>query len=395
MLAMSRPRPRVADVSVSRLAIDVLEAPRGPRLLPLGAGFPTAATLPLLELSRCYARAARLHVGAMSACEQRAGTKLLRETVARQLMEIGCAVSADEIVITNGAQEAMVLALRAVTSPNDVVAVESPSYFGILQTLEALSLRAFELPTHPTRGVDLGALEDAAGKGLLRACVLMPTFQNPLGFRMHDADKRQAVEILARHGVTLIEDDVFGALGCETPRPVAAKSFDAAGTVILCSSFSKTVSPALRIGWLAPGRYLEEVLRQKFLLNVSTATIPQLALADFCRGNRFRRATQAAARIYARRRHTMREAVLDSFPEGTACSTPMGGYYLWVELPRGYDSMTLYREALSHRITLSPGRLFAPMRGNLNHLRLSCAALDGNQLTSAVSRLGELAKALV
>jgi len=393
-LGISRPGRQPGAVSVSRLAIETLEEPRTPRLVRLGAGAPDEQTLPLAELSRCYARAARVHIDAMSRYEHRAGSKPLREAIARHLVNLSCEIGAEEIVVTNGAQEALVLALRACTAPNDVVAVESPTYFGILQVLEALSLRAFELPTHPIRGVDPDALETAARSGMLKACVLMPTYQNPLGFRMHDADKQRVVEMLARNGVTLIEDDVFGDLGVEMPRPAAAKSFDASGAAILCGSFSKTVSPALRIGWLTPGRYLDEVLRQKFLMNLTTAPIPQLALADFCRGNRFDRATRSAARVYAQRLHVMREAVLDSFPDGTACSTPQGGYYLWVEMPKECDAMVLYRRAMSHGIMLSPGRLFARMGGNRNAVRLSCGILSADRIPSAVSKLGQLAKHL-
>jgi DNA-binding transcriptional MocR family regulator len=390
-LDQTRPRRQPGEVNVGRLAMDVLAATSRPGMIPLGAGVPDESMLPITALARAYSRAARVNFRAAAGYIGPNGVAVLREAVSRLLVESGCRECADDIVIANGGQEALMLALRAVTSPNDIVAVESPTYFGVLQALEALGLRALELPTDAIDGIDLDALEAAAQKGGIAACVLMPTYQNPLGFRMSDAAKQRAVEILARYKVTLIEDDIFGALGTETPRPLVAKSFDDAGDVILCGSFSKTVSPALRLGWLAPGRHLEEILHQKFLINIATATIPQLALADFLVGNRFRRATQTAARTYAQRTHLMREAVLRHFPEGTNCSTPVGGFLLWVEMPEPCRTMALYEKALEDGITFAPGRLFTRAASNDRSLRINCAAIEADDIDGVISRLGALA----
>ncbi|MEJ2122833.1 MAG: PLP-dependent aminotransferase family protein [Alphaproteobacteria bacterium] len=239
--------------------------------------------------------------------------------------------------------------------------------------------------------MDIDALEAAARRGEIQACILTPTHQNPLGFCMSDSDKQAAVETLARYEIPLIEDDVFGALGLEYPRPRPAKAYDTAGNVIYCGSFSKVLSPAFRLGWLAPGRYAEEVLWQKILLNISSPTILQLAMVDYLKGNRFRRVTQLAARHYAQRIQTLRDAVLEHFPAGTTCSAPVGGYYLWVEMPGDYDSATLYRHALSNGITLTPGRLFTSAGGYRSCLRMSVAAVTAKVIPEAVAKLGRLA----
>lgn len=391
VIRQSRPRQQPGEVSVSTLAIEVLEATSDPGVIPLGAGVPNSETLPVVELARCHARAARMNASKLASYEHPRGDPALREVVSQILVQMGCSESTDDIVISNGGQEALMLALRATTQANDVVAVESPVYFGILQALEALGLRALELPTHPRSGIDLEALEAAARNDRIRACVLTPTYQNPLGFRMADRDKQHAVDILARYGVALIEDDIAGALGLENPRPRPAKVYDATGNVILCGSFSKTVSPAMRVGWLAPGRYLEDVVQQKFLLNICSPALEQLAMAEFLKGNRYRRATQAAAQKYARRLRVLRDAVIETFPSGTACSTPVGGFFLWVEMPDGYDAMALYTLALDNGISLSPGRLFARGDGYRNAFRLSVAAISEDKIRESVARLGSLA----
>lgn len=391
IMPSSRPRQQPGEVSVSKLAMDVLEAMARPDVAPFGAGIPNQDLLPTAELARCYSRAARLNHLQLAGYEQPGGASALRDAVAQILIQMGCSESPDDIAITNGGQEALILALRATTCPQNVVAVESPIYFGVLQALEALDLRALELPTHPRDGIDIDALETAASSGSIQACILSPTYQNPLGFCMADPDKQRVVDLLARYGVVLIEDDVFGALGLQNPRPRPAKAFDTTGNAIFCSSFSKTVSPGIRLGWLASGRFRDEILRQKFLMNISSPVIAQLAMADFLKGNRYRRVTQAAATHYAQRLQIMRDLVIESFPDGTTCSAPVGGFFLWVEMPSNYDAMALYGLALDNKITFSPGRLFTRANGYQSALRLNAAAIGQEDMSKAVTKLGSLA----
>ena len=388
----TRPNPRAGPVSVARLAMDVLEAMAQRDTVPMGTAVPSAETLPIDVVARANARTARLHRAQMAKYEDPRGARSLREAIARLLLESGSTVRHQDVIVTNGGQEALALALRAVAKPDDVIAIESPTYFGILQAIEALGLRALELPTDPVKGIDLDALEKAIGQGGIKACILAPTYQNPLGFRMSDEDKHRAAEILARHNVPLIEDDVYGSLSLESPRPATVKSFDTKDNVILCSSFSKTVSPALRIGWIVPGRHGEEVLQHKFLLNISTATVPQLTMTDFLKGNRFRRTTQQAARTYARRVKTLRNGVMEHFPQGTRCTLPAGGFVVWVEMPPGHDVMDLHRLASDQKISISPGPLFTRANGYRNCLRLSCGAINENDIPGAAATLGALAR---
>ena len=387
---VSRPNPRPGPVSVVDLAMEVLAICNQADQVPLGSPVPSSVTLPLDTLMRLHARAARQCRKQLGRYEDPMGLFALRQAIARLMAESGAIVDPSQIVITNGAQEALHLALSVVTSPGDCVAVESPTYVGILQAIEALNLCAMELPTHPMKGIDLNALEKAAQAHGIRACILAPTYQNPLGFSMTDDNKRSVVNLLNHHGIPLIEDDVFGTLGLDNPRPKTAKAFDQHDNVILCSSFSKTVAPGLRIGWLAPGRYSKEVIRQKFLTNLSTGVVPQQTLADFLDGNRFRRTTQAAANTYAQRLQRLREAVIRMFPDGTRCTAPRGGFFLWVELPKRYDTLELFHVVSRKGISLFPGRQFS--RGNRykNGLRLSCAAIVEEDIDAAVDKLAQL-----
>ena len=352
--------------------------------LTVTAPLPTASQ----ELARCIARAARLNIANSTKYERPEGARTLREAIARLMAERSTMIAPDDVIVTNGAHEALVLALRATTDPGDVVAVESPTYFGVLQAMEGHGLQALSLPTHPRKGVDLGALEQAARNGAMRACVLGPTHQNPLGFTMSDNAKRKAVEILARYEVPLIEDDVYGFVSIDAPGAAPAKSFDLTGNVIFCGSFSKTLSPAIRLGWGLPGRFASQFLRQKWLANLSTNIVPQLAVVEFLKGNRFRRLMQHSAREYARRIMLMRDWVLRCFPAGTKCTAPDGGMVLWVELPDGFDAMSALAEAREAGVSFLPGNIFAASADYRNFLRLSTSATDLDAIPEVIQRLG-------
>ena len=189
------------------------------------------------------------------------GNPALRRQIALRYLIAGINIPASDIVVTNGALEALNLCLQAVTRPGDTVIVEAPTFYGALQALERQGLKALEVPTHPRTGMDLDALESAIARHRPAACWLMTQFQNPLGSLMPDERKRQLVELLTRHDIPLIEDDVYGELYFGATRPVPAKAYDTQGLVLHCSSFSKCLAPGYRIGWASAGRYTQRVQR--------------------------------------------------------------------------------------------------------------------------------------
>jgi DNA-binding transcriptional MocR family regulator len=304
---------------------------------------------------------------------------------------LGCNLAPDDVVITSGGQEALTLALQSVCRPGDTVAVESPMYYGLLQIFECLQLRALEIPTCPTEGMSVEALRFALQHHRPGAVLLIPNFNNPLGFRMPEADKRAVVSMLAQAGVPLIEDDVYGDLqhdDGERARP--CREFDTTGSVILCSSFSKTIAPGFRVGWMAPGRYRHEVIRRKSTLNLATATLPQLTIAAFLEEGGYDHHLRGVRRALRQRMDWALEAVAQSFPAGTAVTRPAGGFTMWVELPGGQDTLALYGRAIAAGMTFMPGTLFSAQAGYRHCLRLNTAFVSDATLPS-LCQLGELA----
>ena len=384
---ISRPKQSATRVNVGQLALSLVSEAKSAKLTKLGAAVPAVDLLPVRALGRAMAAAARNHWRETAVYESAVGVLALRRQIARLMRQAGLQCTPEDIVITNGALEALMLSLRVMTRPGDTVVIESPTYFGVLQVMESLGLKALEVATHPDTGIDIDALSHAVKNKSVRACVLMPNFANPTGASMPERSKREAVALLEKAGVPLIEDDVYGTLSYKQPRPKAAKAYDKSGKAIVCSSFSKTVAPGYRIGWIVAGIWRQQIEYYKFLDNISTATLPQLALADFLARGGYTRCVQQNVKIYQRRMEQLRHLLARYLPKGTRVSNPSGGFVLWVELPSEYDCMDIYQRAMSKKLAISPGVLFGARGQYQHHLRLSCGVLEGAELREAIKLL--------
>lgn len=323
-----------------------------------------------------------------------AGMPTLRRQVARWYVRSGCTLAPEDVVITSGALEAIHLCLRAVTQPGDTIALESPTYWGILQTLEMLGLKALEIPTHPRTGPSLDALEVVLSQNLVKAVVLIPTVHNPLGSIMPEENRRMLVAMIRKAGVALIEDDIYADLGYSPTKPRACRSYDqtpsANSSVMVCGGFSKTVAPSLRIGWCMPGRWSKEVMRLKASLNIAAPTLPQLALAQFMEAGHYERHLRKVTSIYHRQVDRMSELLAEHFPADTRITRPQGGFLVWVELPEHVDSVDLHHQAVKNGISICPGVVFSATGKYRNCLRINCGLLWTPAVEQAIPTLAKL-----
>jgi DNA-binding transcriptional MocR family regulator len=294
------------------------------------------------------------------------------------------------VVVTCGALEAINLSLRAVARPGDMVAVESPTYFGILESAAALGMKVVEIQTHPQEGMDLDELERAIRQHKVKACLAMTNCHNPLGYVLPDKYKRDLVELTARRNIALIEDDVYGDLAYQGPRPRTLKSYDRKGLVLLCSSFSKILSPGYRLGWVVAGRYRAEVERLKLLTTVATASLPQLVVAEFMESGSYDRHLKRLRTGLAAQVEIVRQAIAKYFPEGTRISRPAGGYMVWIELPAKINALKLYRAALAEHISILPGTFFSATGRYQNYIRINCGHAWSEAYDRALLTLGRL-----
>lgn len=387
------PTDGARPVAVSDLVLDILGAASARDVVPLGSAFPSPLWFPLPRLGRLLGQVAP-RLDPWSTVDALAlGSPDLRRQIALRYHLDGAHVPPEAVLITQGALEALNLCLAATCHPGDVVAVESPCFYGCLQALERQGLRALEIATDPREGIDLAALEQAFRTHRPSACWVMTNFQNPLGSTMPDAKKRALVALCARFEVPLIEDDAYAELYQGTQRPAASKAFDEDGWVLHCSSFAKSLVPGYRVGWCAPGRFLDALVRQKLSASLATSLPAQLAIAAFLSGGGYERHLRGLRSTLKQLREAYREALSRAFPAGTRISRPGGGYFLWVELPASVDTLDLWRDARAAGISIAPGAMFSPGPAYRHCLRINAGhPLDARAL-AAIRQLGRIAKA--
>ncbi|MCX7023681.1 MAG: PLP-dependent aminotransferase family protein [Spirochaetes bacterium] len=380
-------------VSIDELSMQLFRDNHEPDFAKFGAVSQDPELLPTARLNRIVGELARDNAFNIDTSDYPEGCEGLRVQVARRAFGYGCRFGPDELVITAGCSEAMSLCLQTVCRPGDLVAIESPTYFGILLALESLHLNALEIPANPGTGMSLDALEFALENHPVRAVVAMTNFSNPLGSLMPDESKRRLVELLALKGVPLVENDIYGEIYYGDRRPSVAKSWDESGLVLLCSSFSKDISPGYRIGWVAPGRFLPELRKRKMALNSGTSVIPQLVIERYLESGGYDQHLRKIRKAYAEKTSRMYRAIESCFPAGTRIARPLGGYVIWLRLPPGVDSLTLYREAVKARISIAPGYIFSPSHKHRDYIRLN-AALWSERTENDLARLGAIVKRL-
>ena len=388
----SEPPDEAVALNVSELVFEVLQSTMAHDVVPLGSAFPSPLLFPLARLGKVMAACVQKLDPWSTVDDLTPGNAELRRQIALRYLTNGLHVHTDEIVITNGALEALNLCLETVTCPGDAVLVESPTFYAALQAMERLGLQAIEVPTHPREGIELAALEHALTRHKPAACWLMTNFQNPLGSLMSDSKKKALVELLARHQVPLIEDDVYGELYFGDKRPMPAKAFDTQGLVMHCSSFSKCLAPGYRIGWAAPGRFARRVARQKLITSLATSAPAQVTLAVYLEKGGYDKHLRKLRHTLAAQQAQFAQALGYHFPPGTRATRPAGGYFLWVELPNKVKALEIHRQALSLGISVAPGPIFSAKRGFTNCLRLNYGHVWDEKTERAVATLGQLVR---
>lgn len=375
---------------ISERVFEVLETTMTRDVVPLGSAFPSPLLFPMARLARMMSASVQSLDPWGTVDDLTPGNARLRRQIALRYLIDGLHVHTDDIVVTNGALEALNLCLMAVTRPGDAVLVESPTFYAALQSIERSGLQAIEVPTHPREGIDLAAMERALERHHPKACWLMTNFQNPLGSLMSDEKKQALVKLLARYQVPLIEDDVYGELYFGEKRPMPAKAFDTEGLVMHCSSFSKCLAPGYRVGWAAPGRFARAVARHKLTTTLTTSAPVQGALALYLEKGGYDRHLRQLRHALSAQQAVFLEAVARHFPHGTRVTRPKGGYFLWVELPEGVDALRVHKQALSQRISVAPGPIFSTQPGFSNCLRLNYGHIWDERVEAALSTLGRI-----
>lgn len=353
-------------------------------------GVPSFDLLPVSKLNKAITEAIRKMPHGGVGYESIQGNENLRRQIAKWSILWEGHLAPEDIITTTGCMDALSLSLAAVTQPGDTIAIESPCFFSIIQLAESMGLKIMELPTDPGTGVDPEALKKAISTHKLNAVVLMSNYSNPLGCSIPNEIKKEIVVLLEKHNIPLIEDDIYGDIYFTKNRSKSCKTYDESGLVLWCGSFSKTIAPGYRVGWVAPGKYREKIIRLKLYREVSSATLQQGALAIFLENGRYEHHLRKLRLTLQNNYMQYAKTISGNFPSGTRISRAQGGLFMWVELNKCADTYKLYKQAIKEGISIAPGRMFTLKDQFNNCMRLSYGMQWNPKVEEALKRLGEL-----
>lgn len=382
--------PEPQEIGICDVIAEALHHAGNPEMVPLGVAVPCPDLLPTERLSRLVASVVRERPELLGQYSTDNGAPELLRQLAQRFSEIGMDVPMEEIIITFGATEALNLAIRAVTRPGDTVAVESPCYYGFLQILESLGIKVVLVPGCCSEGIDLRLLAEAIESHPIKAVILVPSFNNPNGSLLSEDKRRKLVALLDDNAIPLVEDDIYGDLHFGPDRPRPCRSFDQSGQILYCGSFSKSLAPGLRVGWVAGGKYAERVRRLKWISSLGTPMVNQIAIARYLSAGGYSRHLRHLRRAFQTQVMQIRNAVLSAFPPDIAISEPQGGMFLWVELPEGVDSVELQRRAIVKKIMIVPGTVFCPVAAIRNRIRINCGYPVDHRILEGIQILGNI-----
>ena len=356
---------------------------------------PDPSLLPTAKLNKSVMHALRNTTDHCINYEHTQGNVDLRKQIAKLAFNWGGKIKPDELIVTSGCLEAIMLCLKAVTRPGDTVAVECPTYFGIYQAIESQGLKVVEVLSDPVNGVDCNSLQKAIKKFSIKACVFVPNYNNPLGSCMPEANKKQLVDIITQHNIPLIEDDIYGELYFGKIRPRPCKYYDTKGLVMHCASLSKSLAPGYRIGWVIPGKFFDNVKQLKRIQNISCPTITQAAMAHYLIHGRFEYHLKNLRKALHTQSLRYVQAIIKYFPEDTKVSRPHGGFILWLELNKKVNSFALRTEAMKHKISIVPGKIFSGSNQFSNCIRISFGKPWSDEVDYGLMMLGKMIRKMI
>ncbi|WP_345817405.1 PLP-dependent aminotransferase family protein (plasmid) [Paraburkholderia sp. PREW-6R] len=386
------PDRRTDETNSDSLTIRFMKAQRSCALPGLGALEPSPRLFPLDRISRFLTAATRRMVSSQNTLSAETAEAALRRQIVLRYLVTGVTVLPEEIVVTSGALDALIVCLQVLTRPGDTIAIERPAFHAAQEAIKRLRLKVVEIPVDPYRGLDLGVLAAALRQHPIRACWFTTTLHQPTGATLSDERKEALVRLLAEHGVPLIEDDVFRELHFGLTPAYPAKRFDSTGSVLHCGSFSTSLAPGLRLGWVAAGRYAARIEHERWL-TMTPASVPvQCAIAEYLEHADYDRLLRKLRRQLASLQSLMVAAVDRYFPKGTVVFRPPGGFFLWVQLPEGVEAVELFEMAKAHEIAIAPGPIFSCGREFGRHIRLNYGRPWSPDVEKEIYVLGSLAR---
>mgnify|MGYP005995391779 CR=1 FL=1 len=366
-----------------------------PSIVNFAAAIAHESLLPLRALQNHVQKAVRYQSSDVFQYLFSPGLEPLRKQIATRMREVSVKCHHNDIIITQGCSEALALCLKSSTQPGDIIAVESPCYYGFLQLAKQHGLKVIEIPTDANDGMSLDALALALKEWPIRLIAVASRYSNPIGARLSTAKQQSLYKLAQQFDCQILEDDIYGELGFKDDLKTVLKTFDVDDRVMYCSSFSKTLSPGLRIGWCLAGRHLESVKQRQMFSSFSPSTLSQYAMSSYLKTGHYDKHLRKLRDICQLNVQTMCLAIRQHFPLGTRITQPQGGFIIWLALPHNINTSELQTLALQHQINIAPGSLFSNEHEFDHYLRINCALPQDQNSRAAIKTLGGLINTLI
>ena len=385
---MSQPDSAPRLISSSQVIVDIMK--RGAAFDLLNNSKPDPHNE---QLRRCLSKALRQQKSSEQLYyDQPQGDEALRHQLAKYIQQGAGNLSAEDIIVTSGCQHSLLLALMVSSQPGDVVAIESPGFYGAIQLLEALGRKVLEIPSSADQGISPSALQLAATHWDIKVLIVSPSFSTPTGSCMPQANKLELLSLAHQHNFTIIEDDIYAELHQSTQRPRSLYSYDDKGLVIMCSSLSKVLSRDLRIGWILSKKYHQQILAFKIATTMASSVSQQQGLAMFIAQGGLEKHLKQRRQLLIQQQQTLKVLIAQHLPEAISASQPVGGMVIWIELDKRVNTLELYHTAREQGLTVTPGSLFSSQDTYQHYLRLSFAHPWTPQRINAFKTLSKLIK---
>ncbi len=374
----------------------------------LGCAIPDYSFLPYRSLQTHMQKVTRFEMEEVFNYQFSPGLESLRSQIALRMRDVGLRCHADDIVITQGCSEALHLCLSSATQRGDIIAVESPCYYGFLQMAKLRGLKVIEIPTDPAHGISIEALKLALEQWSISAVMLTSRYSNPTGGSINTEKQKKLVELARQFDCQIIEDDIYGEIpidssvlskggegGEKQAINTVIKTHDTDDRVMYCSSYSKTIGAGLRIGWCIPGKNKKAVIQAQRFSTMAASSLPQLTMASYLQNGHYDKHLRSLRLMISENIKLFSQTVQYCFPKGTRLSVPSGGFILWICLPDNVSSIDLLHLAQAESICIIPGDIFSNSDQFRNYIRLNCAIPWNDHVRAALIRLGEMTEQLM
>jgi 2-aminoadipate transaminase len=375
---------------------ELLKVTEQPDVISFAGGLPAPEAFPVEEIAEAAQRILRDDGPRALQYSATEGYRPLREWVAAEMRAANVPASIEQVLITTGSQQALDLVGKVFVDPGDELVVETPTYLAALQAFTPYGAQYLSAPSD-AHGIRTDAVEPLFARRP-KLLYTVPTFQNPSGATLSAARRARLVEMAAAHGIPIVEDEPYRELrfqGRHLSRLISLEarrrgdSSDYRGGVLYASTFSKVLSPGMRVGYVvAPAEVIVKLVQAKQSADLNTATFNQMLVYELAVSGAIERNTKKVARLYAERRDAMLAALREHFPDGASWTQPDGGMFLWVTLPEDIDASELLEEAIAQHVAFVPGAPFHPNGGGANTLRLNFSNAAPERIHEGIARLG-------